>query len=181
MIALPLAGRLRSALRPFALAVAVAAVGLAGCDSSNPGGTLVELDGSYVLETLVFDHRAKVIPDADIAARLEPDVTRLEIFAGNGRATLISQFLGQGRRLNNLTAAGRRGSVTLTAATALDQQNLADLYLPSSFSLGYTPGDARELRADIPLTGVNLERFDPQRYQTLTNETGTLRVRFVRR
>lgn len=167
-------------LRLAPLLVALVALAAAGCDSSNPGGNLAELDGSYVLEQLVFDHDAQVIPDADIGARLVADATVLDIFAGNGRATLVSQFQGQGRRINRLNASASRGRVTLTAETALDQQNLADLYLPASFSLNFTPGDVRELRTDIRLTGVNLERFDPDQYRSLTNESGMLRVRFRR-
>lgn len=171
---------MRLRLAPLTLALALVAFGSAGCDSSNPGGALAELDGSYVLEELAFDHDAQAIPDADINSRLVADATVLEIFAGNGRATLVSQFQGQGRRLNNLAASASRGGLTLSASTTLDQQNLADLYLPPSFSLNYTPGDVRNLTTSIRLTGVNLERFDPDLYGSLTNESGTLRVRFRR-
>lgn len=176
---MPLSSHLAPPAFRFA-AFSLALVLLAGCDSNNPGGSLRDLDGSYVLDELVFDHNAQVIPDANIGARLVADATILEIFSGNARATLVSQFQGQGRRLNNLNASASRGRLTLSAVTATDQSNLADLFLPPSFSMSYETANPSILTANIPLSNVNLQAFDPEQYSSLTNESGTLRVRFRR-
>lgn len=164
----------------FRLAALLAVLAVAGCDSNNPGRDLAALDGSYALGELVFVPSATALETADVGARLDPNSTDLRIYAGDGDATLVTRFSGQGTRRTDLTATASRGRVTLAARTAEDQRELQDLLLPSSFNLSYDAGNANTLSGNISLSGIDLQAFDPQRYQGLRSESGTLRVRFDR-
>lgn len=171
--------RLRLPLVAVAL-LAGCLTAISGCDSSNPGSALADLDGAYALDELLFDPQAASLEDADVAARLDSAATELRIYGGDGDATLISRFEGQGSRRTDLVATASRGRLTLSARTTEDQNELADLLLPPTFSLSYTPEAPNTLTGNVSLASVNLQAFDPDRYQGLTSVSGVLRVRFSR-
>lgn len=168
-------------MMPRLASLALALVLLAGCDSNNPGSQLRDLDGSYVLEELVFDPTAGGLANADVGARLDLAATQLTIYGRDGEATFVSRFTdGSGTQRTDLTAAASRGRLTLTALSATDADELAELLLPNSFQLSYNVSGISTLESNISLTGVNLDAFDREQYAGLTSVAGTLRVRFAR-
>ena len=165
----------------LASALLVAAAALAGCDSTRSNTALDELDGRYVVTQLAFDPVTASLPDADVAARLTPSATGLQVFGGDGSALLQSQFATSGgSRRTDLEATATRGRVTFTAVTADDERELADLFLPRQFTLSYDPAAPRTLTGEIQRTGVNLEAFDAAIYQQQRSNSGTLRIRLER-
>jgi hypothetical protein len=149
-----------------------------GCDSNNPGSSLRDLDGTYSLDELIFDPQAGGLADADVGARLNLGAAQLQIFGADGDATLVTAFSGQGSRRTDLTATASRGRLTLSAVGTTDQDELADLLLPPTFSLAYDTGNT--LTGTVSRTNVNLDAFDRDQYAGLTSVAGTLRIRFSR-
>lgn len=166
---------------PRLASLALALVLLAGCDSNNPGSALRDLDGSYVLEELVFDPNAGGLVNADVGARLDLAATQITIYGRDGEAQLVSRFTdGSGTQRTDLIASASRGRLTLSARTNVDAEELAELLLPNSFSLTYNASSISTLEGSFTLSGVNLDAFDRATYSGLTSVDGTMRVRFSR-
>lgn len=151
-----------------------------GCDTNNGGsGTLADLQGVYALDELRFDPEADGLVEADLGARLLAQGTAsLEIFGDGDEALLRTPETGR----TDLEVRVLARAVELTAVTADDEDDLAELFLPRTFRLTFTATDARELRADPPLflSSADLQRFDPDQYQGLTSVPGRLFVSFRR-
>jgi hypothetical protein len=169
--------RLRSAPRRALLAIAGVAF-LAGCDTNNGGGVLGDLAGTYAFVELRFVPTASAIQPADVLARLNTDATRVDV-ASNGR-TFFFMEEGDGTRLF------AEASATATSTTATFRANVADdvstfqrYLLPSVLSLSHDGGVT--VMSGSPHVRANLQQFDPQAYQGLTDVPGTLFVRLERR
>lgn len=162
------------------LAAAVVLAALAGCDSNGSTNALRDLDGTYTVGELVFDPVTASLPDADVAARLDPTATRFDIFSGNGSVQFVVSRDGI-RSLLTFDATATRGRVTFTsrAGTSSDAE-FAALLLPRQFTLTFDPESPRTLTGSIPLQNVNLEAFDPALYQQQRAVSGTLRIRLDR-
>ena len=164
---------------PFRLAcLAFAFAALAGCDSNGPTSALRELDGTYSVAEIVFDPVTASLPDANVGARLDAQ-TSFDIFSGNS-TVLFTISRGGFRSLATLDAAATRGRATFTARTG-NEDELAALFLPRTFSLTYDPASPRTLTGELTLTDVDLQAFDPQQYQDQRAVRGTLRIRLDRR
>lgn len=165
---------------PRCAALALVLLALAGCDSTNPGRDLALIEGVYSLETLVFTPISS-LPAADAGARLDPVGTSLEIFGDDETSLLRVRYRdATGSRRIDLQTTASRGRATFEAVDADDEADLAALFLPRSFSLTYEGDSPRVLSGEFQQTGVNLQAFDPTRYQGETNKSGTLTIRFRR-
>lgn len=154
---------------------------LAGCDSNNSGSSLRDLDGNYALEELLFDPNAGALQNADVAARLDLAGSQLTIYGRDGEAQLVVRFTdGSGTQRTDLIASASRGRLTLTAASNVDAQELAELLLPNSFQLSYNASSISTLESNFTVSGVNLDAFDREQYAGLTSVDGVMRVRFTR-
>lgn len=163
------------------LGLALFALALVGCDSSNPGRDLDEVDGVYTLETLSFDPVTQALPTADVAARLDLSRTTLEIFGADGEALLRISPLGTaGASRVDFEATAARGRLTLDLLDDDDEADLAAILLPPEFALSYSGSAPRLLEGSFQISGVNLEAFDESQYQQQRNVSGTLTVRFRR-
>lgn len=163
--------------------LALFALALVGCDSSNPGRDLDAVDGVYTLETLTFDPVTQGLPTADVGARLDQTTTgtTLEVFGGDGEAVLrIRQLGGTGAQRVVFDAAASRGRLSLAAEDEEDEEDLASVLLPPEFALSYDGDSPRVLEGSFDLSGVNLEAFDSSVYQDQRSNRGTLTVRFRR-
>ena len=165
---------------PFRLAcLALAIAAHAGCDSNGPTSALRELDGTYSVAELVFDPVTASLPDADVGARLDAQ-TSFDIFSGNSTVLFTIGRGAAGRSLATLDVTATRGRATFTARTG-NEDELAALFLPRTFSLTYDPASPRTLTGELALTDVDLQAFDPQQYQDQRAVRGTLRIRLDRR
>jgi hypothetical protein len=163
------------------LALVIAFAAFSGCDANNPGNELDDLEGTYAFATLLFDPTTQALPDVNVAGRLDPAGTSLEIFGSDEVALLRIRFVGDtGARRTDLRVTASRGRVTFEALTAEDEEDLRALLLPRSFSLEYNTTNPASLSADLFREGVNLELFDPAQYQDQTSVRGTLSVRLNR-
>ena len=165
----------------LALAVVLAGLpALAGCDTTNPGGNLALVEGTYTLAELSFDPATTDLSTANVARSLDLAATRLDIFGGGGNTLLLVQRLNGTRRRIDLRTRASRERVTFEAVTRDDEAFLAGLLLPATFTLGYTGERPNVLEASLRLTGVDLEAFDPDRYQDQRSNAGQLSIRFER-
>ncbi len=163
------------------VAVVLAFLAFSGCDTNNPSRELAVIEGTYGVAELTFNPEATALEAVDIGARLNTAETRLRIFGGDDVALFIVQPVnGVSRRIDLRTSASR-GRVTFEALTREDEEDLATLLLPRTFTLDYTGDRPAELEGTFSQTNVNLEAFDAERYQGLRNTTGRLRLRFERR
>lgn len=153
---------------------------LTGCDSNNPGRDIEAVAGLYTLAEITFDPEANALADVDVDARLNATGTTLEIFSDDEEALLRVAFTDGRTRRINLRVDASRGQVRLEGIENEDTDDLAELLLPASFSLRYDGERATRLDAALDRSGVNLEAFDPDRYQGLTNVAGDLAVSFER-
>ncbi|MEM1115703.1 MAG: hypothetical protein AAF845_15905 [Bacteroidota bacterium] len=151
-----------------------------GCDTNNPGRDIDNVAGQFSLAEITFDPEANALSDVDVDATLNLNSTRLEIFNDDEEAQLVIAFSDGRTRRVNLRADASRTQVRLEAVEDEDVDDLALLLLPRSFSLGYTGERATRLDADLDRSGVDLEAFDSDRYQGLTDVRGTLIVSFER-
>lgn len=156
-----------------ALVLAVAA--FTGCDSSNPGRDLNIVDGSYAVTSITFDPDGTAIDPVDVAAGLNLQVTRLDVFGGDANAILVTRFANENLSYRtDLAVEAANGRATFRGLTDDDTAELARILLPNQFSLNYTETGSR-------LTGtytrtVNLQAFDPVAYSGATAIPGTLSV-----
>ena len=166
---------------PRCAALALVLLALAGCDSNNPGRDLDLIEGVYSLDRLVYDPETPDLTDADIGARLDPAGTSLEIFGDDEISLLRVRYLdATGSRRVDLRTTASRGRATFEAVDQSDEDDLAALFLPRSFTLSYEGDSPRELRADLENVVVDLADFDPSRYRGQVGNRGTLTVRFRR-
>ena len=166
---------------PRCAALALVLLALAGCDSNNPGRDLDLIEGVYALDRLVYDPETPDLTDADIGARLDPGGTTLEIFGDDEISLLRVRYLdATGSRRIDLRTTASRGQATFEAVDQADEDDLAALFLPRSFTLSYEGDSPRELRADLENVVVDLEDFDASRYRGQRGNRGTLTVRFRR-
>jgi hypothetical protein len=157
------------------LALAVALLAFAGCDTNNPGSSLEEVQGTYSVLTLSFDPTdPAVLDDVDVLADLEPG-TRIEIF-GDGNALVRFEPVGGFSQLATGTARATSRTVTVTARTDGDADKLQQVLLPPSFSLNRDEADANRLSADVLLSNVNLEAYNPADFGGLDNVRGRMTI-----
>ena len=162
------------------LAVALAVLAFTGCDTNNPGRDLDLISGIYTIAEISFDPDATATEEADVTSQLNAATTRLEIFGDDAEALLVTQLNGEGSRRTDLNVSASRGSATFEAVASDDEEELARLLLPARFSLQYVGENPAVLEATFRQT-VNLQAFDPDRYQSLTSVSGRLTVRLERR
>lgn len=162
------------------LGLALFVLALVGCDTNNPGRDLEIVAGTYTLTEITFDPQANALPDVDVDARLNLTTTRLEIFSDDEEALLRVAFNGEGTRRINLRVSASRGQVRLEAVEDEDVDDLADLLLPPSFTLRYAGDRPVQIENAFQRDGVNLEAFDPDRYQGLTDVSGEITIAFER-
>ena len=167
--------------RCAAVALVLLFVAFSGCDTNNGGsGTLGDLADVYTLTELRFEPEAEALEDADLGARLIADgQSSLEIFADRDDFALL-RTPETGR--TDLEVRVLSNAVELTAVTAQDEDDLDELFLPRTFRLNFTSPRSSVLRAEpaLFLTTVNLQAFDPDRYQGLTAVRGRLFIAFER-
>ena len=157
------------------LALAVAVLAFAGCDTNNPGSGLEEVQGTYAVLELTFDPtEPAVLDDVDVLADLEPG-TRVEIF-GDGNALVRFEPVGGFSQLVTGTARATSRTVTVTARSDDDADKLQQVLLPPSFSLNRDESDSNRLSADILLSNVDLEAYNPADYGGLDRVRGRLTV-----
>ena len=162
------------------VALLVGLSALAGCDTTNPGGNLDLVEGTYALAELSFDPTTTDLSTANVMNDLDPEATRLTIFGGGGNTLLAVRRRGGATRRIDLRTRASRERVTFEAVTREDEDFLAGLLLPGSFTLGYTGEQPNVLEGSFRLSGVDLEAFDPDRYQDQRSNAGQLSVRFER-
>ena len=162
------------------VAVALAFLAFTGCDTNNPGRDLDLISGIYQISEITFvPDGAGGVQSADVAARLNPTTTRLEIFGDDAEAILVTQFNGEGSRRTDLEVSASRGRATFEAITNDDQEDLARLLLPPRFTLEYVGESPAVLEATFQQT-ANLHAFDPDTYPPGTTPPGRLTVRLER-
>lgn len=158
----------------------VALLALAACDTTNPGGNIALVEGTYTLAELSFDPTTTDLSTANVGADLDPEATRLTIFGGGGNSLLAVRRQGQTTRRIDLRTRASRERVTFEAVTREDEAFLAGLLLPASFALSYAGERPNTLEGSLTLNGVDLEAFDPDRYQDQRSNSGLLSIRFER-
>ncbi|MDT0631546.1 hypothetical protein RQM47_02315 [Rubrivirga sp. S365] len=161
------------------LAVLVGLAALTACDTTNPGGNLDLVEGTYSLAELSFDPTTTDLSTANVIDVLEPGSARLTIYS-DGNALLSFRRLQGGLTRVDLRPRASRERVTLEAVRREDEDFLADILLPPSFALGYTGEPANTLEGSFSQSNVDLEAFDPERYQDQRSNSGQLSVRFER-
>lgn len=161
------------------LGLALFALALVGCDSNNPARDLEIVSGTYGLAELTFDPQANALENVDVAATLTS--ASLEIFSDEDDDAIlrVTRAVGGTDRIN-LRVDASRNQVRLEAVEDADIEDLASLLLPASFVLRYDGEVASSIENAISRSGVDLESFNPDRYQGLTSVSGTLRVSFER-
>lgn len=163
------------------VAVVLAFLAFSGCDTTNPSRELAVIEGTYSVAELTFRPDATAIDPVDVGAQLNAAETRLRIFGGDDVALFVVQPVSGVSRRVDLRTTASRGRVTFEALTRQDEEDLATLLLPRSFTLDYTGERPMELAGSFSRTNVNLETFDAERYRGLRNTSGQLRLRFERR
>ena len=164
-------------------ALVLLALAFTGCDTNNPGGRVLgDLEGVYTLEELVFTPETAALDPVDLGARISTEATTLEVFGNGDNALLRSRFAGGTTRRTDLEVRALSNAIEFTAVTADDEDELADLFLPRTFRLGFSSPRGTLLAADpdLFLSDVNLQAFDPDRYQGLTSVRGRLAIGFRR-
>ena len=161
------------------LAVVLAAVAFAGCDSNNPGRDLALIEGTYEVEEIAFRPNATDLNAVDVDAGLDLTVTQLQVFGADRDALLTLKRLDLPSRRVDLEVTAARGRAQFEAE-ADDLAALAEILLPQQFELTYDEDSAGRLEGTVSRT-VNLQAFDAQRYSGLTAVPGQLTIRLVRR
>lgn len=168
------------ALRSLLVVLALLPLALAGCDTSNPGTGLAEVQGVYTFTDLRFEPEASALAAANVLNRLDVERTGIEIFS-DGRALLRYAFAGQSTSgLVVGTARATAATVTISATTNDDAAKMATLLLPSTLTLSRVPGDDRTLSRTFPQRAINLEAFDASAYSGQRAVQGTLYVNLRR-
>ena len=166
---------------PRCAALALVLLALAGCDSNNPGRDLDLIEGVYTIEALIFDPVTTGLPNADAGARLDASGTTLEIFGDDEVSLLRVRYRdATGSRRVDLATVASNGRATFEAVDQSDEEDLAALFLPRSFTLTYDGDSPRVLSGEFQQSGVDLEAFDPSTYEQQRSNSGTLTVRFRR-
>lgn len=163
------------------VAVALAFLAFSGCDTNNPSRDLAVIEGTYGVAELTYNPEATELRAVDVGAQLNPNETRLRIFGDGDVSFEVWPIGGTDSRRIDLQATASRGRVTFEALTREDEEDLATLLLPRTFTLDYTGDRPTDLEGSVSRTNVNLEAFDGERYRGLRNTSGQLRLRFERR
>lgn len=162
-------------------AVVLAFLAFTGCDTNNPGRDLDLLDGTYDVAEITFDPDGTGVEDADVTARLNASVTRLEIFGDDAEAQLTTQFQDENSRSRTvLSVSASRGRATFEAVSDDDEADLDRLLLPRRFTLEYVTESPAVLEATIRET-TDLQAFDSDRYAGVPPVPGRLTIRFEKR
>jgi hypothetical protein len=169
--------RLTNVPRRALLALAGVAL-LAGCDTNNGGGILGDLAGSYAFAELRFVPSASAIQPADVIARLDTSDTRVEV-ASDGDSFFFMEEPDGTRRIVRANASATSTTVTFRATESGDVTTFLRYLLPSVIQLSHDGGVA--VMSGSPSVRANLQQFDPQAYQGLTDVPGTLFIRLERR
>lgn len=158
------------------LALALALLAFAGCDTNNPGSSLVEVQGVYSVEELTFDPTDPgALADVDVLADLRVG-TRVEV-VGDGTALVRFQPLGSGAsQIVFGSARATSRTVTFRVQTNEDADKLRRVLLPPSFTLNRDETDPNRLSADLLLDDVDLEAYDPAAYTGLDRVRGRMTV-----
>ncbi len=151
---------------------------LAGCDTNNGGGVLGDLAGSYAFAELRFVPSASAIDPANVIARLDTSRTRVEV-ASDGDSFFFMEEPDGTRRIVRASATATSTTVRFRATTAGDVATFLRYLLPSIVELSHD-GGVTVMNGSIPVR-ANLQVFDPQAYQGLTDVAGTLFIRLERR
>lgn len=165
-----------SYLRRALLPVAALAV-FAGCDTNNSGGIVDDLAGTYAFAELRFVPTASAIEPADVLTRLDTALTDVEVDS-EGRAFFFLRESGT-TLIAEAFVTATSSTATFRARTATDIERLVRYLLPSVLRVSHD-GGVNVLNGN-PSLRVNLQAFDPQAYQGLTDVPGTLFVRLERR
>lgn len=162
------------------VATALAFLAFSGCDTNNPGRELESIEGRYAVAEIRFDPQATALDDVDVASTLNLNETRLRIF-GNDEESIFEVQPSDGGSLRiDLQTSASRGRVTFEATDQADIDDLAELLLPPDFTLEYDGDRPSVLSNTISRQNVDLEAFDPDRYQGLRNTSGQLTIRLER-
>jgi len=165
---------------PLRATMALAAVALlAGCDTNNGGGTLRDLAGTYAFVELRFVPAASAIAPADVLSLLDPDLTRVEVDSEGRAFFFLREQSTSTTRIAETAVTATASRATFRAITAPDVDAMLRYLLPSVLQLSHD-GGVTVLNGE-PTLRVNLQAFDPQAYQGLTDVAGTLFVRLERR
>ena len=161
--------------------LALLAVAFAGCDSNNPARDLEIVSGTYAIADLTFDPQANALDNVDVTERLNLAATRLRIYNDEDDEALFEvAYATGGIDRINLRVSASRGQVRLEAVDDNDIEDLEALLLPPTFTLRYDGEVASTISNTFARSGVNLQAFNPDRYQGLTSVSGSLSVSFER-
>lgn len=158
--------------------IAVAALGLAACDSSDPVDepSFSEVAGSYSFTTYRFDPNSSALPTVNILDTLVAANTQMRLFE-SGQFTLEYQF--ESGPLS--VAAGDydiRGTRLDFSGDGDAEDRFDALLLGRDFRLNWSPS-SETLSGDIEKT-VDLEAYDEDRFRDLTDISGVLELRLTR-
>jgi hypothetical protein len=167
------------AVRLFTLTLLVTTLVFAGCDSGDPINEPRPADvaGSYDIAELRFVPNATNLSPADVGALLNTEISSVLLSSG-GNYVLRYQFLGG----DEFFVAGNfdvRATTVRFRGSANDRTHYQRLLLDNEFTLNRDPANPALLHAQIERR-VNLQEFDRQRYDGLTDVPGRLHIRLIR-
>lgn len=159
----------------LALLLTVSLFTLAACDGSGPDLDPSEVDGVYQFDTFTFTYQGgrETVQAFQTLAR---NGTQL-VLSSNGRYTLSYEFQDENREGATLNRAYSGGNGEVILDSGDDSEIFTQILLPPQLELNYESGT---LTAVIEEHTVNLEQFNPDRYEGLEQITGTLRLELSR-
>lgn len=161
--------------------LALLALAFTGCDSNNPARDLEVVSGTYTLAEITFDPQANALETVDVSSVVNLTATRLRIYSDEDDAALLEvAYTTGGIDRINLRVSASRGQVRFEAVEDADIEDLEALLLPASFTLRYDGDQASSIENTFSRAGVNLQAFNPDRYEGLTSVSGQLTVAFER-
>ncbi len=151
---------------------------LAGCDSGDPINQPQPADvaGTYRFEELRFVPSASATRPADVKSRLEQN-TSLSLSSG-GNFVLMYTFSGEPDYIVSGDFDVRATTVRIRGSSQHRDQ-YQRLLLEPDFTLNRDPDNPLELWARIS-RNVDLQAYDREAYEGLTNVPGHLHIRLVR-
>ena len=165
--------------RCAALGAALALLAFAGCDTNNPSQELEVVAGSYALSELRLETPGSAL-DVDVMEELSLTNVRLRIFAGEDREALLEIGDAEGvTDLVELEVSPSRSRVRFDAVDQSDEDDLAELLIPGTFTLAYEGETPSRLEGEVSLSDVDLGEVIA-RYEGVTVRDGTLTLAFRR-
>lgn len=167
------------AVRFSFLAIVAAVLIFTGCDGGDPINEPRPADvaGSYTIEELRFVPDATATSPADVRERLNTEITSLLLSSG-GNFLLRYQFIEGDEYFVSGDFDVRATNVRIRGR-AVDRPRYQELLLDNEFVLNRDPANPNVLANQVQQR-VNLQEFDRERYQGLTDVPGRLHIRLVR-